>query len=91
MNALSQAPSGGSGYVPQYNSYNYAPRPPQAGGYVPGKINAGAFKPRPRGEGGDDEDWGEQPVEWAQPVYGGPQHGSPALPPQGQWQGQGQW
>lgn len=80
-----------SGYVPSYNSY--APRPPAAGGYVPGRINAGAFKPRPRGEGGDDEDWGpddQQPVEWAQPVYG--QHGS--TPPQQQWgpnPGQGQW
>ncbi|BEI92465.1 uncharacterized protein CcaverHIS019_0500930 [Cutaneotrichosporon cavernicola] len=87
MNALSQAPSGGSGYVPSYN--NYAPRPPNVGGYVPGKINAGAFKPRPRGMD-DDEDWTEQPVEWSQPVYGGPDP-SPPLPPHGQWSTQGQW
>ncbi|GMK56124.1 hypothetical protein CspeluHIS016_0211800 [Cutaneotrichosporon spelunceum] len=79
MNALSQVPGGGLGYVPQYN--NYAPRPPQAGGYVPGKINAGAFKPRPRGMDGED-DWTEQPVEWSQPVYGGVPQTSPSLPPQ---------
>ncbi|CAK9781823.1 hypothetical protein CC85DRAFT_309966 [Cutaneotrichosporon oleaginosum] len=89
MNALAASPSGGGGYVPQYNNYNYAPRPPGAGGYTPGKINAGAFKPRPRGEG---EDWSEQPAEWAQPVWQGSSQWGPGQGQgQGQGHGHGQW